>query len=340
MIIAIGIAGAQTLKGVVLDETGKPAVGAVVFLDGTSIGCSTNASGQYSITVNGVINTSLIVSLLGYEQIVVEDPFRQLEQHFVLKPKVLPIQEVVITGDRFTRKQKLKMFRSQLLGLTRAGRNCKILNEDAVTFTYHKDKRSLTASCQKPLVILNPTLGYKITFELMTFEVKMSDNSLRRESVSESLFLGTMYFQEDGAASEKIAKRRLKTYRGSSLDFFRTLRENKWRERRFELYSGSFPIAPDSCFVLKDTLNVKQVTVKPNPSLHVVVNGGAFKMPFHREFSILYRRADQSKVIFKTNTFYLDGYGNISEPGRIIFGGVLGKKRLGDMLPLDFMDKS
>ena len=59
-------------------------------------------------------------------------------------------------------------------------------------------------------------------------------------------------------------------------------------------------------------------------------------LPFLSTFNILYNIRKQSKVIFRTNTIYIDKFGINTSPELIQFGGEMGKKRLGDLLPFDY----
>jgi hypothetical protein len=44
----------------------------------------------------------------------------------------------------------------------------------------------------------------------------------------------------------------------------------------------------------------------------------------------------QSRVIFKTETFFVDTFGNNSHKDQIVFGGDIGQQKAGNTLPLDF----
>ena len=60
----------------------------------------------------------------------------------------------------------MALFRNQFLGTTRAGSKCTIENEDEIYFSYDNDKFVLIAYADKPLIINNPYLGYKVYFDL------------------------------------------------------------------------------------------------------------------------------------------------------------------------------
>ena len=60
------------------------------------------------------------------------------------------------------------------------------------------------------------------------------------------------------------------------------------------------------------------------------------KPKFYAEYSLLYDKKEQSKIIFLTDTIYIDEFGNNSNAGDIEFSGAIGKNRLGDMLPMNY----
>ena len=60
------------------------------------------------------------------------------------------------------------------------------------------------------------------------------------------------------------------------------------------------------------------------------------KTNFYADFNLLYRKKRQSRVIFKTETFFVDSFGNNSHKDQIVFGGDIGQQKAGNTLPLDF----
>ncbi len=83
------------IRGKVLDETNSPLPGASVLLKGTSTGTSTNAEGQFVLTVpdrQGI----LIISFIGYETI--EVPVSGNLSGIVLEQKISAMDELVVIG--------------------------------------------------------------------------------------------------------------------------------------------------------------------------------------------------------------------------------------------------
>jgi hypothetical protein len=65
----------QNIQGIVYDEKKQPIAGALVYLDGSSIGVLTNDNGWFEIEVHTKIFTNLIVNHTGYEPFSIKNPF-------------------------------------------------------------------------------------------------------------------------------------------------------------------------------------------------------------------------------------------------------------------------
>ena len=64
--VGIGIATAQTpVRGIVVDESGEPVIGATIQIKGTSEGTVTDIDGNFSLSAPA--NGTLVVSYVGYE---------------------------------------------------------------------------------------------------------------------------------------------------------------------------------------------------------------------------------------------------------------------------------
>lgn len=331
------LSNAQTLIGSVLDENKQPVVGASVYFDGTAIGTITNANGQFTLQLKNRISAPLVISSLGYETQLVQNAFDHPNLAIQLKPKPYQIGEVVVKKDRFSRKQKMKAFRAQFLGTSRAGKSCIIKNESDVDLYFNAETNTLVATSDKPLVIVNKHLGYTITVNLVDFNVTYRKTSLNSDHVKSSLFLVTTFFSDTEQNNTKIEKRRSKCYQGSTLNFFRDLSLGKWSEKGFLLYSGSIPAIPSQYFTVSDTLDLKKVVVTNSiKGVVVSIDSQNIKIPFISSFNLLYKNRKQSKIVFKTGTIYIDKYGVNTSPELIQLGGDMGRKRLGDLLPFDY----
>ena len=322
----------QTLEGSVFDENKNPVMGVSIYLDGTTIETSTDENGKYILNLKEKINTSLVIRYLGYETVYIGNPFENNNLKINLVPKAEQLNEVVIKKELFNRKQKLMVFRAQFLGTSKAGKSCTISNEDSIDFEYDYDKNILYASANEPLKVKNSYLGYEIEFDLHEFYVHFYKKSIKSTDVIKSFFLGTTFYREI-TKGEKINKKRDNIYNGSQMDFFKNLSENKWGKDNFLFFVGSMQGNPELYFNLYNENNLTKIVLKDNQVSKVLLLN---KPKFYAEYNLLYNKREQSKIVFLSDTFYIDEFGNNSNPGDIEFSGAIGKNRLGDMLPMNY----
>lgn len=211
------VASAQNLNvsGVVFDENQVALPGVSVYLDGTSVGVLTDEQGRFELSVKNRINTNLIISFIGFETVAIENPFAKRRYEIHLQPKATQLREVVIGNEGFSREAKLKAFRYHFLGNTKAGRACKILNEEDIYLKYDSKTKTLTAGSDAPLRIENPYLGYEVSFNLMEFWIEFPTKTIKPESASGSFYAGTTVYREIPGDQTKYAEHRSKSYLGS-----------------------------------------------------------------------------------------------------------------------------
>ncbi|WMW77129.1 carboxypeptidase-like regulatory domain-containing protein [Flavobacterium sp. 20NA77.7] len=322
---------AQNIEGKVSNQYGKPLNGVSVYLDGTSIGTSTNEEGYFKITATTKFNTSLIVRFMGYEDVLISNPYQAKFFDITMAVKENEIEAVTIVDDGFSRKSKLEIFRKQFLGTTKAGKQCKILNEDALVLEYDKKQNMFIAKSYEPIQIENAYLGYKIEFDIYDFYIKFGRKSISEHDVVQSMFLGTSKYY-DTSTKEIQRKNRNKVYFGSQMHLFKTIITQNWDAKSFVLYQGSFPV------IGKDYFEITQ----ENDFYKVKVTGNYMKTNelttnrFFAAYNLLYNKTNQSKIVFNTDEFFVDTFGNNTHRDQIIFGGDLGTQKIGNMLPLNF----
>lgn len=326
LLLFVTVSFAQ-IRGKVVGLNGRPLVAANVYFDGTTVATLTDNKGNFVIDNTFKLNTLLAISYLGYEtQYLKIDSDKEV--YVTLKEMAENLDEVVIKKDLFTRKQKMELFRNQFLGKTSFGKASKIENEIDIYFVYDKDKTTLEAFSQNPLIIINSALGYKITYELSSFQTKFWKVSISSRDVSQSFFSGLSRFEEINSSS-KIIKNRQKCYSGSQLEFFRNLRNETLGKGNFLVFEKSYQVSPKDSFNVKDTLGLKKVEVlKQERGLH--------NKKFVAEFSLLHKKAGQSKIILETASFYIDQFGLNSNVHDISFSGKLSEQRVGNMLPANY----
>ena len=319
---------AQTVQGTVIDSNNEPIMGASVYFDGTLYGATTDIDGKFSFTIKSNINATLIVSFIGYENIYLNNINYNRRYKFILQESTETLKEVVVLSNEFSRKQMMDVFKKQFLGTTKAGKKCTIENEEELYFIYDKENFTLKAGADTPLVINNPYLGYKVFFNLTSFDAKFHKYTMNNSAIYSSIYVGTSRFEEV-SNSDKIIKNRELTFKGSFLEFFRNFAKMEFKSDKFLLFYKAFQDDPNNHFTAKDTLDVTQIKIVPQER-------GLKSKEFVAEFSLLYDRRQQSKIIFHTDNFIIDRYGLFSNYEKIYFSGALSEKKVGDMLPSNY----
>ncbi len=329
----------QTITGIVSDEKKNPLAGASVYIDGTTIGTTTDVEGRFFLDPKVKINSSLVVSFVGYQTQIINNIFEKSEFIIILHPEIISLKEVQVNALALIRKQKLEIFRQQFLGRTKAGKSCKILNEDDLILDFDLKSSRLIASARKPLIIQNPFLGYILNFNLIDFYVEYNPERIRHskdlvsKNITHSFILGTSLFKDTGIINNIIGKNRVNSYLGSRRHFFWSLLNNSLKENGFNLIK-----VPEDNFIIQDTLGIKRITLISKPTDDP-------SKPVYKSYRLIYENLEKSKVIFRTKTFFVDeygnnsvfvdGYGNISLDV-IEFEGAIAEKRIGDLLPKNF----
>ncbi|NHN24511.1 hypothetical protein FIA58_002380 [Flavobacterium jejuense] len=317
------------IEGNVTNTSKEALFGASVYVDGTTIGTVTDENGFFSLTIPSNINSVLVFSYFGYSTKYQDISPKLTRINTVLIEDVKELKEVVVQQNRFSRKQMLQLFREQFLGTNKAGSNCVIENEDELYFDYDNKSFVFKAYSDKPLLISNAYLSYKIQFQLVDFECEFYKLSINSSDILSALYAGTSFFT-DIDTDKKYLKRREKSYEGSSLQFFRNLVSNKWGKDDFLLFEGSFMTNPTEHFkVTIEKEGIYKINVTKQPKKFN-------KKGFIAAFNILHDKKEQSKITFFTNTFYVDSYGLFSEYDKIYFSGDITKRKVGDMLPSNY----
>jgi hypothetical protein len=319
---------AQTVHGTVIDSENQPIMGASVYFDGTLYGATTDIDGKFSFNIKSNINATLIVSFIGYENIYLNNINYNRRYKFILQESTEALKEVVVLSNEFSRKQMMDVFKKQFLGTTKTGKKCTIENEEELYFIYDKEHLTLKAFADNPLVINNPYLGYKVFFNLTSFDAKFHKYTMNNSAVYSSIYVGTSRFEEV-LNSDKIIKNREQTFKGSFLEFFRNFAKLDFKRDKFLLFYKAFQDDPNNHFIAKDTLDVTHIKIVPQER-------GLKSKEFVAEFSLLYDRREQSKIIFHTDNFIIDKYGLFSNYEKIYFSGALSEKKVGDMLPSNY----
>ncbi|GIQ59615.1 hypothetical protein Flavo103_27510 [Flavobacterium collinsii] len=318
----------QRMNGKVSDKENTPLPGALIYLDGTTISTISDGNGNFTLEYDPKANNVLVVSFLGYENKYIAGSDFQKNLNIHLNFAKNSLKEVVVNRkDMFRRDQKLKIFREYFIGKTVNSKKVVIQNEDDIYFKYDKEKFVLKAFSDKPLIIINPSLGYKISYELQNFEVTFSKRSVLSSDVVKNFYSGLSHFEEI-ANSDLILTKREEAFKGSLINFFRNLSNGTWSKDEFLLSKNSDTVISDNCFkISKEEFSTKVEVVKQAQQQDKEIIAS---------YDVLFKNKEESSVIFETNTFYVYKYGNISNISDIVFLGQIAKERVAEMLPLNY----
>lgn len=103
--VSIGVFAQTSVKGVVLEPSGEPAIGATIMEKGTSVGTATDFDGNFAIKVASP-NAVLVVSYVGMETQEVKLAGRT-DLTITLKESGVSLDEVVVVGYGVMKKSDL-----------------------------------------------------------------------------------------------------------------------------------------------------------------------------------------------------------------------------------------
>lgn len=310
------------LKGYVRAVADSTAIiSASVYFDGSTIGTITNESGYFSIENSTATTNPLVISSLGYETLILDPNLKDQNTIFYLTESIEQLEEVLLETDPWSRSKKLAEFKREFLGRTKNAERCTISNEEVLQLQYSRSRQKLTVEASAPLVIVNKTLGYKIRYDLNTFYVSYDSGSSGLTFPSMTYFAGTSFFQPlKKQVSRRIKQNRNKAYLGSLLHFMRALATKSLRENGFRIFHESFEVPPYRFFEIQ----------RDKELVHVVFTTN--------EINILFEKKQQS-VFHTKSDFYIDAWGNHSPPDAVINGGVMGEKRVAELVPINYQVK-
>ena len=322
LLLSISARSQFSVSGHVFDNTTKePLLGVSIFYDGTTIGTVTDENGYFELSTSKRITGNLIIDFLGYQTVILSEVKEGSLASIFLKEKPVELEEVVLLPDTWSRAKKLRIFRKEFLGSTKAGLRSKILNEDDIRLYYNANENKLYAFAKKPVLILNKYLGYKVTYNLLDFEVDFFKQDIG-PPISKSTYLaGTLFFLDlnKQELNGRYVKHREKTYLGSGIQFMRSLAKQNLTESGFMIFNKGFQIDPKEVY-----------------SMETTAEGFTRVVQSEKKLSILFGGSEQSSILVTANPFFIDSYGNHTPGRKVLFGGKMGETRAGGLLPIDY----
>ncbi|MDY3548833.1 carboxypeptidase-like regulatory domain-containing protein [Riemerella anatipestifer] len=229
ILLKVTLLNAQNIKGYIKDFRGVPLSEAVVYIDGTQYKVQSNQEGEFHLLNVKAKTGNLIVEKKGFssKMISIERFYNQTIEIKLEKETEIPEVKLLAYTDKVY-KRYIEKFLNTLLGYDRAAVYVK--NPKDIQLAYDREERILKARAKAPLIISNEKLGYVVNYNLLEFELNLSDNSLK--------YLGTSFFSPMKGSSRKQLKwqaERLNAYYGSSLHFFRAFYQDRLSEEGFSV---------------------------------------------------------------------------------------------------------
>lgn len=298
-----------SLSGNVLDENGNPLSAANIFLDGTTIGTSSDIDGNFSIDNIPPGYYNLVFSHVGYENAVynlIEYNGGSRIQKHQMTLAVQKLEEVEIVSDRISSDLDswftyFQLFSRDLFGTSENAALCTITNPEVIEFEYEEGPDKLSAHASEPIIIVNKSLAYQITYYLESFE--RTNQGLR--------YRGQMKFQSNkeltSFSKHDIKKERKKNYLGSWNHFKKSLLGNRLRKDGFRVYEAK---------------NISNVNYKKLKELTegdlVVFKGDHWELEFNNYLVVVYGKEKESMNFLLDGQFASVIYGDYIDDNKVL----------------------
>ncbi|MEO6844330.1 MAG: carboxypeptidase-like regulatory domain-containing protein [Ginsengibacter sp.] len=336
------------VKGKVIDKnTRLPLQGASVFAQNTTIGEATDSSGNFSVYLpNG--GYSLVTTYTGYETESIRiSHATSLDDSLVIElspeEKSLEAVTIIINPEVKDGWEKYgSFFRDNFVGQTKFAKQCVIKNPEVLHFYFSKKNNKLKVLAKEPLIVDNFALGYTLKFAI--------DSFTNYYDTKTNLFIGYPLFEQmqgDSAQQKIWAQNRASAYKGSLLQFMRSLYAKTLKEDGFELQfivknnGRDYPIPLENLY---GSLNYQRddssntVAFRPNqPEVALIYNKAKPEKIYLDMDSTVNKNFQLSTLFFpQDEIFFIEQNGFFYDQEDIITNGYLGFKKMGDMLPYDY----
>ncbi|MDP2037994.1 MAG: carboxypeptidase-like regulatory domain-containing protein [Ignavibacteria bacterium] len=227
------------IAGNVIDgETGIPIENVAVFLSFTTFHAKTNSSGEFKLT-DVIPGTYAIICIADSFQTVTQridvTGVVNLRANFILKKQQSTLKNKIVQMVSFIEPYKfVEKFKKEFFGESIRTFKCDILNPDDIAFTHNGVQ--LFAKSAKPIIVLNKSLGYKLTVYLKEFEWEwFKDYGI----FSFDIFFENMVASDSTEALRFLANRK-EAYNGSFRHFLRACASRKVSSEGFTVFNADY----------------------------------------------------------------------------------------------------
>lgn len=371
-LISISVFSQTRFSGEIIDINSKqPLPGASIYIPNTSIGTSADIDGKFVLIVPST-NVDVVVSYVGYQTINVKLDFATISEFsktIMMREKKNQLNEIIVTKQKIDEewKRQFESFQYHFIGSSTIAEKVEILNKEDIFFTEVKDSTSYTlqAHSNKPLIIINKKLGYKLTYDLIEFSVFRSNDSPQK-----SVYNGYSFFEDiiekENLNYKKTISNRQKAYNGSLNHFLKSVYQNKIIENGFVV--NEFILKENPKYPSKEKLDYLKNEAKKTKNYDSLIN---LPEKFHKiigreyskqdfvigldnkqymsfENSIQIKYNEECDKNYKTKFNFQLSYisltekveifenGNFYNPLHMIIYDYMSWKKMGDALPYDY----
>ena len=257
------VSGQNTITGIVSDNVNiKPIPDATVYINGTTIGTSTNENGLFTLK-EVTFPCKLIISRIGYDLMTIDiAQFNPERLTILLREKTIQLSEVEVTGKN-SRDKSVQKFRNIFFGSDFWSKKILLENESVLTFSRYTDTikhepDSLDKLLEKielsdlvkndsvdkdrilnvfsvranaPIKVDFPELGFKLSIDLVQFNIIESPgNSICK-------YLAYYFYQpypfKNNLVERKFQKKRTEAFYNSKEHFCRSLFSDRLKQNGY-----------------------------------------------------------------------------------------------------------
>ncbi|MBC7826471.1 MAG: carboxypeptidase-like regulatory domain-containing protein [Chitinophagaceae bacterium] len=333
--------------GKVVDSSSRlPLSGASVFAQNTTQGTTSNSEGKFFIRLpNG--GYDLVISYTGYDkkifrishtQVLTDTMIIELIQQdrAMTEVAVVASNEVADGWEKFG-----KFFSDNFIGTTPNAAKTLIQNPEALRFFYTKNNKRhrLTVKSKEDLVILNHSLGYKIRYQLDSFNYDYNSNI--------SQYTGYPLFEEIDTTQEVKStwvKNRARTYLGSRMHFMHSFFDSVLTEEGFvveklddknlrNIEGAVIANVYDSTYYFKDS---SMADINWKGRYRISYKSVLPDKKFIEEFKLPANARAQVTLLDIADGFVIEENGYFYEQYDVINTGYWAWKKLAELLPYDY----
>jgi len=312
------------IKGKVIDsETDEPLLDANIFLMNTTIGTTSNANGEFSISNIPYGSYNVIFSYVGYRtEIRSINLYKDetIEFGISLEPKSIKLDHVDITAAiPKDWKENLEDFTKIFIGETANSGQTKILNPEVLNFEKDEDSRTFKAYSDSLLRIENKALGYLLYIVL---------DSLVHRSTDKKIIYGYYpWFEEmvpiSAEEKETWQQNRKETYLNSPRHFYYSLVHNQLSENHFLIRQQSgYVLDPEDLALVSNS------------------DSTIYAFGYSGQLEVDYLQNKKSKLTLLDGSILIDENGNLlSHYYSVEISGYWANQRMADTLPKNYSYK-